>query len=317
MSELLDKVRYLMRARHYSSSTERTYIHWIKHYIMFHNVKHPIEMGAAEVSAFLTHLAVEKQVSSSTQNQALHALLFLYKEVLVVNLPWLNDIVRAKEREHVPVVLTKEEVRAVLDNLEGVNWLAANLLYGSGLRLMEALRLRVKDIDFGYKQITVREGKGGKDRYTILPDAIVEPLKMHLEKVKVIHERDRHAGLGRVKMPDALSKKYPQASSEWKWQFVFPSHNISHDPRSSHVGRHHLSESGIQKAVKQAMQKVGVEKHASCHTFRHSFATHLLQNGYDIRTVQELLGHKEISTTMIYTHAIKRGGLAVKSPMDV
>ena len=317
MSQLLDQVREVMRVRHYQYTTEKTYIHWMKQFIFFHDLRHPKDMGATEVNAFLTHLAVVRHVAASTQNQALHAILFLYKQVLQVDLPWLgDDLVRAKDREKVPVVLTPTEAQAMLSHLSGVPWLVASLLYGAGLRLREGLRLRVKDLDFGYRQITVREGKGGKDRFTILPQTIIEPLQQHLATVQKIHRQDLKLGLGCVKMPDALAVKYPNAVSEWKWQFVFPAANISHDPRSSHVGRHHLHESSIQKAVKHAMHQAEINKHASCHTLRHSFATHLLQAGYDIRTIQELLGHKDLATTMIYTHVLKQGGMSVASPLN-
>lgn len=317
MSVLLNQVRDVMRIRHYSYQTEKIYIYWIKRYILFHNVTHPLEMGAKEVNDFLTRLAVFDQVSATTQNQAMFALLFLYKEVLRVDLPWLNDFTPAKRSERVPVVLTPEEAAAVLSNLHGVHWLMANLLYGAGLRLKECLRLRVKDLDFGYKQITVRDGKGGKDRFTILPEKLIEPLEKQLETVEIVHRRDCKAGLGKVELPSALGRKYPNASDEFKWQFIFPSHKLSRSPRTGNIGRHHVGESGLQKAVKRAMDAAKIEKKASCHTFRHSFATHLLQNGYDIRTVQDLLGHKEVTTTMIYTHVLQQNRLGVRSPVDL
>lgn len=318
MSQLLDRVRDVMRTRHYSFQTEKIYIYWIKKYIFFHNIRHPKEMGADEISRFLTHLAVEENVSAKTQNQAMFALLFLYREVLDAPLDYLGGtFAPAKSSGRVPVVLTREEVSAVLANLKGVNWILANLLYGAGLRLKECLRLRVKDLDFGYRQITVRDGKGAKDRFTILPEKLVQPLKEQLEKTKKTHERDLSAGFGKVWMPAALGKKYPNAAAEWKWQYVFPSPKISRDPRSNNFGRHHLSGSGLQKAVKTALGQTGINKTASCHTLRHSFATHLLENGQDIRTIQELLGHKELSTTMIYTHVLQTNRLGVKSPLDV
>ena len=318
MSALLNQVRDVMRTRHYSLQTEKTYIYWMKKYILFHNVRHPKEMGANEVGAFLTHLAVSENVAAATQNQAMFALLFLYQEVLGVELDRLGGkFTSAKQKLRVPVVLTREEVTAVLSHISGVNWIMANLLYGAGLRLKECLRLRVKDLDFGYRQITVREGKGGKDRFTILPNILVEPLQKHFEKVKQMHENDLQAGLGAVLMPYAFDGKHSNAAREWKWQYVFPSTKISRDPRSGNFGRHHLSESGLQKAVKTGLRKASVEKHASCHTLRHSFATHLLQNGSDIRTIQDLLGHKELSTTMIYTHVLQNNRLGVKSPVDV
>ena len=318
MSELLNRVRSVMRTRHYSLQTEKTYIYWIRKYIFFHNVRHPKEMGAAEVGAFLTHLAVDGNVAANTQNQAMFALLFLYKEIIGVELDRLGGTFQsAKRSERVPVVLTREEVTAVLSHLNGVNWLMANLLYGAGLRLKECLRLRVKDLDFGYRQIIVRDGKGGKDRFTILPEKLVEPLRRHLEAVKRLHDDDLKTGLGAVLMPFAFDGKHSNTAREWKWQFVFPSAKISRDPRTGNTGRHHLSESGLQKAVKIGLNKASVEKHASCHTLRHSFATHLLQNGSDIRTIQDLLGHKELTTTMIYTHVLQNNRLGVRSPVDV
>jgi len=318
MSALLNQVRDVMRVRHYSLQTEKTYIYWMRKYIFFHDVRHPKEMGADEVGAFLTHLAVTENVAATTQNQAMFALLFLYKEVLGVELERLGGkFTSAKQSARVPVVLTREEAAAVLSHLNGVNWIMANLLYGAGLRLKECLRLRIKDLDFGYKQIIVRDGKGGKDRFTILPDKLVEPLQKHLETVKTQHASDLRAGLGAVLLPYAFDGKHSNAAREWKWQYVFPSHKISRDPRTGKLGRHHLSESGLQKAVKIGLNKAAVEKHASCHTLRHSFATHLLQNGSDIRTIQDLLGHKELTTTMIYTHVLQQNRLGVKSPVDV
>nr|QZL14134.1 integron integrase [uncultured bacterium] len=318
MSVLLNQVRDIMRTRRYSLQTEKTYIYWMKKYIYFHNVRHPNEMGANEVGAFLTHLAVNENVAATTQNQAMFALLFLYKEVLGVELERLGGkFTSAKQTTRVPVVLTREEVTAVLSHLSGVNWIMANLLYGAGLRLKECLRLRVKDLDFGYKQITVRGGKGGNDRFTILPDKLVEPLQKHLESVKIQHENDLKAGLGAVLLPFAFDGKHSNAAREWKWQYVFPSAKISRDPHTGKLGRHHLHESGLQKAVKIGLNKAVVEKHASCHTLRHSFATHLLQNGSDIRTIQDLLGHKELTTTMIYTHVLQQNKLGVRSPLDV
>lgn len=317
MSQLLNSVRDVMRTRHYSLQTEKTYIHWIKRYIFFHNVRHPLEMGGAEVAAFLTHLAVEGEISATTQNQALFALLFLYKEVLGVKLEHLGgEFTTAKRIERLPVVFTREEAAQVLEQLTGVYWIMGNLLYGAGLRLKECLRLRVKDVDFGYRQIVVRDAKGGKDRFTILPEKIVEPLEKHLLKVKGWHQNDCRAGVGKVKLPFAIERKYPNAAAEWKWQYVFPSPKLSRDPRGGEIRRHHLHESGLQKAVKQAVRKAGIEKNASCHTLRHSFATHLLQNGYDIRTIQDLLGHREVTTTMIYTHVLQNNRLGVRSPVD-
>lgn len=317
MSELLNNVRNVMRVRHYSYETEKIYIYWIKQFIYFHNITHPAEMGAAEVEAFLTHLAVEKNVTASTQNQALFALLFLYKEVLKVNLPWLDDFSPAKKQSRVPVVLTKTEVKLILDQLKGTNWLIANLLYGSGLRLSEALRLRVKDLDFGYRQIIVRDGKGGKDRLTVMPTKLIEPLQKQLGTARKIHEQDLRRGLGRVEMPFALSRKYPNAESEWAWQYVFPSKSLSENPRTGLKGRHHVSPASVQKSFREILRKSRIAKNASPHTLRHSFATHLLQNGYDIRTIQEMLGHKELTTTMIYTHVLNQHRLGVRSPADM
>jgi integron integrase len=274
-------------------------------------------MGSTEVSQFLSHLAVKGKVAASTQNQALSALLFLYREVLKQPFEWLEDVQRAKRPSKLPVVFTKEEVRTILLQLEGSKWVMASLLYGSGLRLMECVRLRVKDIDFGYNQIVVRDGKGNKDRMTVLPGALKEPLQRHLNKVKAVHEEDLKEGFGQVYLPFALEKKYVNASREWSWQYVFPASKRSQDPRSGAIRRHHVDETILQAAVKKAIQAAGLAKAGSCHSLRHSFATHLLENGYDIRTVQELLGHKDVSTTMIYTHVMNKGGKGVRSPMDL
>lgn len=316
MSALLNQTRAVMRLKHYSYKTEKIYIYWMKKYFHFHNLRHPKEMGAVEVEDYLTHLAVEQKVSASTQNQALSALLFLYREVLKENLPWLEKFTPAKKSNHLPVVLTKEEVNLILAELNGTNRLIANLLYGAGLRLSEALRLRVKDIDFAYKQIIVRDGKGGKDRITVLPEIAVEPLKRQLTEAKKIHERDLALGLGRVEMPFALDRKYPNAEREWIWQYVFPSKSLSKNLRIGATGRHHLSEARLQKPFRQAVIRTRINKQASPHTLRHSFATHLLQNGQDIRTIQDLLGHKELTTTMIYTHVIQTNKLGIRSPAD-
>ena len=316
MSKLLDQVRAVLRTHHYSYRTEKTYIEWILQYIRFHGIKHPAEMGAAEVEAFLSHLAVERTVSASTQNQALCALLFLYKKVLNTDFLWLEKFTPAKKPSRVPVVLTKDEVKMIINELRGTNWLVANLLYGSGLRLQEALRLRVKDLDFGFKQIVVRDGKGGKDRFTVLPTKLIEPLQKQLAAVQKLHEQDLRNGLGRVNMPFALARKYPNAQTEWAWQYVFPSKSLSKNPRSGKTGRQHVSASNLQKVFKDALRKSRIPKNASPHTLRHSFATHLLQDGYDIRTIQDLLGHKEISTTMIYTHVLQNNRLGVRSPVD-
>ncbi|MBI3654575.1 MAG: integron integrase [Acidobacteria bacterium] len=316
MSELLNAVRGIIRAKHYSYRTEEAYLDWIKRFILFHDKRHPKDMSEPEVTRFLTHLAVDKQIAASTQNQAMAAILFLYKEVLKQPLDWLDDVVRAKQPERLPVVLTKEEVRSLLHQLKGEKWLIASLLYGAGLRLLEALRLRVKDVDFGYNQIVVRDGKGHKDRITMLPVALKEPLRKQLKSVKALHEADLAEGFGAVYLPYALERKYQKANRQWGWQYLFPSRQRTLDPRSGLSRRHHLSESAIQSAVHQAVQKAGIVKPASCHTLRHSFATHLLEAGYDIRSIQELLGHQDVSTTMIYTHVVQRGSAVVRSPMD-
>jgi integron integrase len=314
-AELVECIRDAIRLKHYSIRTEQSYVNWIKRYIFFHNVRHPDEMSAAEVEAFLTHLAVNEKVAASTQNQALSALLFLYREVLKKDLGPI-DALRAKKTRRLPTVLTKEEVHRVLGELSGTHQLTARLLYGSGLRLMECLRLRVKDLDFAQRQILVRDGKGEKDRVTILAESLVSLLRDHLRIVKRTHKEDLAKGYGAVYLPYALERKYPNAEREWIWQYVFPANRLSVDPRSGVVRRHHLHESSLQKAVRAAARAAGIPKRVSCHTFRHSFATHLLEAHYDIRTVQELLGHKDVKTTMIYTHVLNRGGLAVRSPLD-
>ncbi len=305
-----------MRVNHYSLRTEKSYVDWIKRYIRHHGKRHPKELGAAEVEAFLTHLAVARHVSASTQNQAKSALLYLYKEVLAIDLPWLDNVTQAKAPKRLPVVLTQAEVQAVLNRLDGTMWLVASLLYGSGLRIMETLRLRVKDIDFARREILVREGKGFKDRVTMLPMALVQPLQDHLRKIQALHNEDLAAGYGAVFMPMALDKKYPNAGKDWRWQYVFPSVKLSVDPRSKITRRHHADEKTVQRAVKKAVLTAKLTKLATPHTFRHSFATHLLEGGYDIRTVQELLGHKDVQTTMIYTHVLNKGGKGVASPLD-
>ena len=313
---LLDLVVDAIRRRHYSYRTEQAYLQWIKRFVWFHGKRHPREMGAAEVTAFLTHLARERDVSSSTQNQALSALLFLYGKVLEIELPWMKDIDRAKRPVRVPVVLTRDEVRALLARLEGTKWLMASLLYGSGLRLRECLKLRVKDADFGYRQITVRDGKGAKDRVTMLPAALVDPLRSHLARVRTLHERDLVEGYGAVEIPFALERKYPNAAREWAWQYVFPSRKLSADPRSGIIRRHHVYDDVLPRAISQAARAAGIAKPVGSHTLRHSFATHLLAGGHDIRTVQELLGHSDVSTTMVYTHVLNKGGRGVASPLD-
>ena len=314
--KLLDQVRDVIRRKHFSIRTEQTYVDWIKRYIFFHGKRHPNEMAEAEITAFLTHLARAGKVAASTQNQALSALLFLYREVLQQNIGWLDQVERAKRPARLPVVLTKDEVRRLFAHLHGTNRLMAGLLYGSGLRLMECMRLRVKDVDLGYLRVTVRDGKGGKDRITMLPVNAAKPLERHLQKVKAQHEQDLEDGFGSVYLPDALERKYPNAAREWMWQYVFPSSRLSIDARSGVRRRHHVEESSLQLGIKRAVRASGIQKPATCHTLRHSFATHLLENGYDIRTVQELLGHKDVSTTMIYTHVLNRPGIGVKSPLD-
>ena len=314
--KLLERVRDVIRVKHYSLRTERTYCDWIERFIRFHRMRHPSEMGAAEVGEFLTHLARDGHVAASTQNQALSALLFLYKQVLKEEIGWLEDVERAKKPARLPVVLTPDEVHKVFAHLHGTPRLMAGLLYGSGLRLMECVRLRVKDVDFGYARITVRDGKGGKDRVTMLPVNLASALERHLAKVKMQHEEDLAEGFGEVYLPDALERKYRSAARSWVWQFVFPSSRIAADPRSGVLRRHHVDENVLQVAVKRAVGESGINKPASCHTLRHSFATHLLENGYDIRTVQELLGHKDVSTTMIYTHVLNQPGIGVRSPLD-
>lgn len=313
---LLDLAREVIRRRHYSYRTEETYLQWMKRYILFSHKRHPRDLGAAEVTAFLNHLAAERHVAAATQNQALAALLFLYKEVIAEPLPWLDEVVHAKRPVRRPSVLTAGEAHKLLAKMHGTKWLMGSLLYGAGLRLRECLNLRVKDVDFGYQQILVRDGKGGKDRITILPGQVVEPLQTHLARVKRLHERDVEEGYGDVELPDALMRKYPRAQYEWAWKFVFPSYKRSVDPRTGVIRRHHVYENYLIRGVKEAARAAGIAKHVSCHTLRHSFATHLLENGYDIRTVQELLGHSSVETTMIYTHVMNKGGRGVKSPLD-
>jgi integron integrase len=314
--KLLDRVRLAVRARHYSRRTEKAYVHWIKRYILFHDKRHPAQMGAAEVTAFLTALAVRERVAASTQNQALNALLFLYREILGVELPWLDDVIRAKRPQHLPTVLTRDEVRMVLERLDGVPRLMGLLLYGAGLRLLECCRLRVKDVDLATNQITIRDGKGGKDRRTMLPAAVKADLARQIERVRALHRRDLLQGAGWVELPWALARKYPNAGREWGWQWMFPATRFYVDRATGQRRRHHLHESAVQRAVREAVLKTGMAKKATCHTFRHSFATHLLDDGHDIRTVQELLGHRDVSTTMIYTHVLNRGPAAVRSPAD-
>ena len=305
--KLLDQVRHTIRTRHYSSKTEESYVHWIKRFIFFHNKRHPAEMGEKEIARFLSSLASELHVSASTQNQALNAILFLYRDVLRKEIGYIDGVVRAKRPHRLPVVLTRQEVKSILNALDRSDWLMVMLLYGAGLRLMECLQLRVKDIDFTSNQVVVRAGKGDKDRHTMLPAAVKDALAKHFEIIKEQHRRDLDRGLGRVALPNALDRKYPNAGKEWGWQWIFPATSHYTDRATGEQRRHHLHESVLQKAVKQAVRKAGISKPATPHTFRHSFATHLLEDGYDIRTVQELLGHRDVSTTMIYTHVLNRG----------
>ncbi len=314
--KLLEQVSDAIRAKHYSYRTEKTYLDWIRRFIIFHNKRHPREMGVPEVQEFIIHLATKGNVSASTQNQALSAVTFLYRHVLQQELQFPTDTIRPGRSKPLPVVLTAQEARAVINNMNGAPKLMAKILYGSGLRLMECLRLRVKDIDFGNHQIVIREGKGEKDRFSILPDSIMDELQAHLIVVKAIHEKDLKEGFGETSLPYALAQKYKSASKEWIWQYIFPASARSIDPISKKVKRHHLDPGVLQKAIRKAAQLAKIQKPVSPHVFRHSFATHLLQSGYDIRTVQELLGHKDVKTTMIYTHVLQRGGLAVKSPLD-
>ncbi len=314
--KLLDQLRQALRARHYSPRTEETYVLLVKRFVFHHHLKHPKEMGEADINAFLTHLAVERKVSASTQNQALCALLFLYRHVIGREVGNLGEVIRARRPKRLPVVLTRTEVKAVLAELAGDKWLMASLLYGAGLRLMECLRLRIQDIDFARNEIMVRDGKGAKDRITMLPASLKPHLQAQLGKVKAVHAKDLADGWGRVQMPDALDRKYPNAAKEWRWQWVFPQEKRWRDRKTGDEGRHHTHETVLQRAVKEAVWKAGLIKRIGCHTFRHSFATHLLETGYDIRTIQELLGHKDVSTTMIYTHVLNKGGRGVRSPMD-
>jgi integron integrase len=314
--KLLESLRQALYVRHYSNRTTDTYCAWVKRFVHFHNLRHPKDMGEKEINAFLTHLAVEDKVSSSTQNQALSALLFLYRYVIGKEIGDLGQVIRARKSVRLPVVLTREEVKSLLAQLSGDKWLMASLMYGAGLRLMECLRLRVQDIDFSRSEIMVRDGKGAKDRITMLPESLKNPLGDHLKNVKRIHDKDIADGWGRVLLPNALDRKYPNAPAEWRWQWVFPQEKRWVNMKTGEEGRHHMDESLIQKAVKEAAFHAQLTKRATCHTFRHSFATHLLEGGYDIRTVQELLGHSDVRTTMIYTHVLNRGPSGVRSPVD-
>lgn len=320
--KLLERMSMHLRARHYSLRTETAYLDWVRRFILFHHKRHPQDMGAAEVEAFLTHLAVERQVSASTQNQAKAAILYLYKQFLGISLPWLDDVVAAKRPQRLPVVLTQAEVRQLLLHMDGTTGLIAQVLYGTGMRLMEALRLRVKDIEFTRREIVVREGKGNKDRVTVLPENLIAPLQRQLEKSRALYEKDRDDGLAGVSLPHALAMKYPKAEESWAWQWVFPSPVRSLDPKPDpRTGqllerRHHIYPESVQRAVREAARLTDIAKPVSPHVLRHSFATHLLQAGYDIRTVQELLGHAHVNTTMIYTHVLNIGGRGVLSPLD-
>jgi integron integrase len=314
--KLLDRAREILRASYYSRRTEEVYVGWMRRFILFHDKRHPRDMGGAEVAAFLTDLTVRGDVSASTQNQAFSALLFLYAKVIGRPLTDLGPVERATRPKKVPVVLTRQEAQALLGQLEGVDWIMASLLYGSGLRVLEMLRLRVKDFDFGYGQITIRDGKGGKDRVTMLPGKLVEPLRRHLARRKLEFERDAEAGSGSVYLPEALGRKYPAAATSWVWQYVFAAAKLSRDPRSQALRRHHVDEVTVQRGVRGAAVRAGIAKPVTPHVLRHSFATHLLENGSDIRTVQELLGHKDVATTMIYTHVLNKPGLSVRSPLD-
>ncbi|CAM5797704.1 integron integrase [Rhizobacter fulvus] len=313
---LLDQMRHAIRVRHYSIRTEATYVDWVRRFILFHGKRHPSTLGAAQVSAFLTHLAVDRGVAAATQNQAKSAILFLYRVVLDLEFPWLNEIVAAKDARRLPVVLTTHELRDLLAHMSGPAGLIAALLYGTGMRLLEGLRLRVKDVDVERREVLVRDGKGGKDRVTMLPENLILPLQQQIAAAWTLHDRDLTEGFGRVWLPNALAVKYPNADRARGWQWVFPSGTRSIDPRSGACRRHHLHEASIQKAVAGAARRAGMVKPCSPHVLRHSFATHLLQAGYDIRTVQELLGHSDVSTTMIYTHVLNRGGRGVRSPLD-
>ena len=315
--KLLDVVRDKIRVKHYSIRTENQYLQWVRRYILFHNKRHPREMGGKEVEVFLSHLATEGNVSASTQNQALSALLFLYREVLQQDLPWMNDVIRAKKPQRLPVVLSKAEVMKILGVMQGAHGLIARLLYGTGMRIMECCRLRVQDIDFDRGEVMIRDGKGAKDRVTMLPKSLVAPLQAHLEWRKALFDEDAAKGKAEVFLPDALEKKYPNAATNWIWQYVFCSGSYSIDPRSKRERRHHLDEKLVQRAFKKAVNMASITKAATPHTLRHSFATHLLEGGYDIRTVQELLGHSDVSTTMIYTHVLNKGGRGVSSPLDM
>jgi integron integrase len=313
---LMDQLRETLRSRHYSRRTEKAYCLWVRRFILYHGAQHPTTMGEQEINAFLTHLAVEEKVSASTQSQALSAILFLYRHVLGRGVGDLGNLIRARKPKRLPVVMTRDEVRAVLAQLDGERWLMASLMYGTGMRLMECHRLRVQDVDFTRNEIAVRNGKGAKDRVTMLPESLKRPLREQLKRARLVHELDLADGWGRVVLPDALDKKFPGAAVDWCWQWVFPQESRWKNARTGEQGRHHVHETILQRSVKEAVRRAGIPKHVGCHTLRHSFATHLLESGYDIRTIQELLGHKDVTTTMIYTHVLNKGGHGVKSPLD-
>lgn len=313
---LMDQVRDVLRLHHYSLRTEKTYLQWIKRFVLFNNKRHPNEMGEAEITAFLSDLAVNKDVAAATQNQALSALLFLYKKVLNIELDWIDNVVRAKRPIHLPIVLPKQDVIRLLNQLSGIHKLIAYLLYGTGMRISEAARLRIKDIDFSYNQIFIRDGKGNKDRTTVLPNTLLKPLERQLSLSRKYHELDKSEHAPGVYLPHALERKYPNAGREWPWQWVFPSKHRSRDPRTGIIRRHHIYEQNIQRSIKQAVRNSDLPINVTTHTLRHCFATHMLENGYDIRTIQDLLGHKDVKTTQIYTHVMKRGASGAKSPLD-
>jgi len=313
---LIRQMEMALQARHYSTNTQDAYLRWLRRFLEFHDMRHPAEMGKDEINAYLSHLAIEREVSASTQNQALSAILFLYRYVLQREVGDLGDLIRAKRGTHLPIFLSREEVKQLLEHMDGETKLIASLLYGSGMRLMECLQLRVQDVDLRTRQITIRDGKGSKDRLTMLPEKLCRPLEEHLRNTRAIHQKDLKDGFGSVLLPYALSRKYPNASKQWGWQWIFPQKRRWRDAKNGWEGRHHLDESIIQRAVKAAVGAAGLEKRATCHTLRHSFATHLLEDEYDIRTVQELLGHNDLKTTMIYTHVLNRGPAAVRSPFD-
>ncbi|ARN22316.1 integron integrase [Piscinibacter gummiphilus] len=317
-AKLLTQLRAHLRTRHYSIRTEQVYVDWVRRFIQFHGLRHPSELGPAEVGAFLSHLAVERHVAASTQNQAKSALLYFYKNVLELNLPWLDEVVQAKAPRRLPLVLTEREVRALLEAMHGPMWLIASLLYGTGMRLLECLRLRVKDIEFNRREIIVREGKGHKDRVTVLPDNLVQPMRDQLSRTQALHRKDLSEGFGQVYLPNALAVKFPHSDRAWGWQYAFPAASRSRDPREDvpREHRHHVLPESVQRAVREAARRSGCVKPVTPHVLRHSFATHLLHAGYDIRTVQELLGHADVSTTMIYTHVLNRGGRGIRSPLD-